>query len=114
MIHIILHFLIPISVAVLFYKNRWKYASALMIVTMMVDIDHLLADPIYDPMRCSINFHPLHSSEAVLVYVLLFMIPIIIKERPIRKEIKKRLDLIHLLGLGLLIHMVLDAIDCMY
>jgi len=86
----------------------------LMIATMIIDADHLLADPIYDPLRCSINFHPLHSTEAILVYVLLFLIPIAIKQRPISKQIKKRLDLIHLLGLGLLIHMALDAIDCMY
>ena len=29
-------------------------------LTMMVDLDHLIADPIFDPQRC-IGFHPLHS-----------------------------------------------------
>lgn len=64
--------------------------------TMFVDLDHLLADPFYDPNRCSIGFHPLHQMPAIGVYVLLLLIP--------------RLRLI---GLGLLIHMALDGIDCM-
>lgn len=114
MLHILLHILIPISIGILFYRQIWVYASVAMLGTMVVDIDHLLADPIYDPMRCSINFHPLHSNEAVLIYVLLFLVPIILKKRAIKEIIKKRLDLIHLLGLGLLIHMALDAIDCVY
>ena len=32
-----------------------------MMATMLVDLDHLFADPIYDPDRCSIGFHPLHQ-----------------------------------------------------
>lgn len=80
---------------------------------MLVDIDHLLADPIYDPMRCSINFHPLHSYLAIGLYVLLFLIPILLKKRSLKKSVKKRLDIIQLIGLGFIIHMALDAIDCL-
>ena len=62
---------------------------------MVVDLDHLLAVPIYDPNRCSIGFHPLHSYYAIGVYVILLFFP------------KTRL-----VGIGLVIHMILDYIDC--
>ena len=63
--------------------------------TMAVDLDHLLADPIYDPGRCSIGFHPLHSWMPILVYLLMLIHP--------RSRI---------IGIGLCIHMLLDSIDC--
>jgi len=66
-----------------------------MMATMIVDIDHLLATPIYDPQRCSIGFHPLHTLPAILAYIALIIPP------------KTRL-----IGLGLVIHMVLDSTDC--
>ena len=65
---------------------------------MIVDIDHLLANPVYDAARCSINFHPLHRFAAVAVYLVLCFLP-----KP---------EFIRFLGLGLLIHMALDSIDC--
>jgi hypothetical protein len=40
-----------------------------MALTIIVDLDHLLADPIYDPNRCSIGFHPLHSYPAIVIYL---------------------------------------------
>lgn len=66
-----------------------------MMATMIVDLDHLLADPIYDANRCSIGFHPLHTTFPIIVYVLLCSAP------------RTRL-----VGIGLLIHMLLDASDC--
>ena len=66
-----------------------------MVLTMVVDLDHLLASPIYDPNRCSINFHPLHSYPAILLYIMLAAFP------------KSRL-----VGLGLLLHMGIDLTDC--
>ena len=62
---------------------------------MLVDLDHLLATPICSPARCSIGFHPLHQPWLIAVYVALCFVP------------KTRL-----VGLGLSIHMALDAIDC--
>lgn len=41
----------------------------------LIDLDHLLADPIFDPNRCSIGFHLLHGLEAGLVYLLLLAVP---------------------------------------
>ena len=74
---------------------RWQVAYLILIATMVVDIDHLLANPIYDPNRCSIGFHPLHQPGFIGLYLLLCFIP------------KTRL-----IGLGLTIHMLLDSIDC--
>lgn len=66
-----------------------------MLLTMVIDLDHLLATPLYDPNRCSIGFHPLHSVYAIGVYCLLSIFPAS-----------------RIAGIGLLIHMILDGIDC--
>lgn len=66
-----------------------------MIATMLVDLDHLIANPIYDPTRCSIGFHPLHELWFIVLYIALCFVP-----------------RIKLIGIGLSIHMALDAIDC--
>lgn len=95
LLHLVLHAAVPGAVALLFYRPRWKKAWLIMFATMLVDLDHLLADPIYDPNRCSIGFHPLHTYPVIAAYVLL-LLP--------RKS--------RLLALGLLIHMVLDALAC--
>ncbi|NQX38164.1 hypothetical protein SAMN05421820_101173 [Pedobacter steynii] len=95
MFHIFLHFLVPAIVAVVFYRKILLKAWLIMMATMAVDLDHLLAVPIYDPNRCSIGFHPLHSYYAIAVYVILLFFP------------KTRI-----VGIGLVIHMILDYIDC--
>ena len=94
-VHIVLHLLIPGLVAILFFKKRWQKAWLLMALTMVVDLDHLMANPIYDPDRCSINFHPLHSYIAIVFYFFLIAFP---KVRPI--------------GVGFLIHMAVDLGEC--
>ncbi len=66
-----------------------------MLATVVVDLDHLLADPIYDPARCSISFHPLHSWYAIGGYGIMAFIP-----------------KLRLFGVGLLIHMAADYLDC--
>ena len=95
LLHLGLHAAVPGGVALLFFRRDWKRAWLIMFATMLVDLDHLLADPIYDPDRCGIGFHPLHSTPAIAAYALL-LIP-----RPTR-----------LIALGLVIHMALDALDC--
>lgn len=96
MIHIALHILIPLGIAYGFYsKTDSRKVFLILISTMLVDLDHLLADPIYDPERCSIGFHPLHQFIPIGLYGLM--------------TIFKRLRVI---GLGLLIHMLLDLGDC--
>ncbi|MEP5338606.1 MAG: DUF6122 family protein [Algibacter sp.] len=91
------HFGLPLIVALLFYKSNWKYAALIMISGMLIDLDHLLANPIFDPNRCSINFHPLHTYYALAVYILL-LFP------------KKT----RLIGIGLVIHILADTVDCAF
>ena len=91
------HVLIPLIVAVLFYKSNWKMAFLIMLSGMLIDLDHLVANPIFDPNRCSINFHPLHSYFAITVYLFL-LVP------------KKS----RLLALGLVIHIIADVVDCSF
>ena len=95
-LHIVLHGLVPLAVALIFFRPIWGKALLIMLATMLVDLDHLLATPIYDPQRCSIGFHPLHHYLAIAVYGLICFY------KPLR-----------LVGLGLVIHMVLDGIDCL-
>lgn len=95
MLHLSLHLIVPLVVVGLFFKKDWKIAYFIMLSTMLVDLDHLLANPIYDPNRCSIGFHPLHQPWFIAFYFILSFYP------------KTRL-----IGVGLVIHMVLDAIDC--
>lgn len=95
MLHLGLHFLVPALLAGVFFRKRWKLAYLFMIAAMLVDIDHLLANPIYDPGRCSIGFHPLHQLRIIALYTVLCFVP-----------------WTRIVGIGLLIHMALDAIDC--
>ncbi|MCK5683362.1 hypothetical protein KAJ27_04555 [bacterium] len=93
-IHIILHFLIPVIVPYLFRLKHKLRVIAVLCSTIIIDLDHLLADPIYDPNRSSIGFHPLHSYYAIGIYCLMLYIP------------KARL-----FAIGLLIHISLDYVD---
>jgi len=68
-----------------------------MLLTMLVDLDHLLATPIFDPNRCSIGFHLLHSYIAIPVYFGMCLFP------------KTRI-----IGIGLTLHMLTDYIDCLW
>lgn len=113
MIHIALHFIIPLLIALVFYRSQWRSAVMIMIATMLVDADHLLADPIYDPNRCSIGFHPLHTWPAIVIYVGLFLVPLIMSRRQAGGNLKDAMRMSHLIGLGLLIHMILDGLDCL-
>lgn len=99
LIHYSLHFLAPGLLARVFFKERWKEAWFIMIATMLVDLDHLVADPIFDPGRCSIGFHPLHSYIAIGAYGAALAIP---NER------------VRMVATGLLFHMVTDYSDCLW
>jgi hypothetical protein len=86
---------VPALLAILFFKKSWKLAWLMMTATLLVDIDHLLANPIYDSGRCSIGFHPMHRMWMILFYFALCFVP------------RTRL-----IGIGLTVHMALDSIDC--
>ncbi len=68
--HFFLHLLFPAIVAKVFFKKNWKKAYLLILTTMLVDVDHLLATPVFQFGRCSIGFHPLHSYVAIVIYFL--------------------------------------------
>ena len=113
MSHIALHFIVPMLVALVFYRSRWRSASLIMVATMLVDADHLLANPVYDPNRCSIGFHPLHTSLAIFFYAALFLLPLIATKQQLSTRLQSAARISHLIGAGLLIHMALDWIDCL-
>ena len=93
--HLALHFTVPLLVAFLFFRENLKLSYLAMILTMLVDLDHLLASTIYDANRCSIGFHPLHQYWFIAIYLVMSFFS------------KTRL-----IGVGLIIHMSLDALDC--
>jgi hypothetical protein len=47
--------------------------------------------------KCGINFHPLHSIPAIIVYAVVAAIPGT-----------------RIVGYGLLIHIILDGLDCVW
>ncbi len=112
LLHLLLHLAIPLLVARLCYPGRWRFAAFVMLATMIVDADHLLARPIYDPARCSIGFHPLHTTAPIIFYGILAVVPLIVGQRTVGTRHRRTVDVLHLVGVGLLIHMALDAIDC--
>lgn len=69
------HWLVPFAMGWLLWRDNWLRAGAVIASANLIDLDHLLADPIFDPNRCSIGFHLLHGWEAVLGYLLLLAIP---------------------------------------
>lgn len=94
-LHLVGHALLPGVVAkLLFAQNVWR-AWLIMLLANLVDVDHLLADPVYDPNRCSVGYHPLHSVPAILVYGV--------------SVVPKRT---RALAVGLLLHMLWDQVDC--
>jgi hypothetical protein len=94
--HYGIHFGLPLLIAVLFFKSNWKVAYIIMLCGLLIDLDHVLANPIFDSGRCSINFHPLHSYYAIAIYIGLTIL-------------KKT----RILGIGLIIHIIADAADCL-
>lgn len=63
----------------------------------LIDLDHLLATPIYDPARCSITAHPLHHPMMWVLYTGLALF----KNRRVRY-----------FGVAVLLHLTLDALWC--
>jgi hypothetical protein len=98
LIHYTLHLIFPAIIAYVFFRKHWKKAYLIFLATMFVDLDHLLAEPIFQAKRCSIQFHPLHTYYAMIVYVGFLFINKIFR----------------IIGIGLLFHMLTDFIDCLF
>lgn len=96
-LHYGIHFLLPVLIGLLFFKHNRTWVILILLSGILIDLDHLLVTPIFDPLRCSIGFHPLHSYLAIVGYVLL---------TAIRKT--------RIIGLALLIHILADWVDCLF
>lgn len=96
-LHALLHVAVPGLAARIGWPEKWWKAWLILTLTNAVDLDHLLADPLFDPNRCSIGFHPLHSWAIQPIWLALAIWP------------RTRM-----FGVGVLIHMGLDAIDCFF
>lgn len=92
------HFLAPFVFARVAFPQRWRLAGLVMIATIVIDLDHLLADPIFDPNRCSIGFHPMHTVWAALAYAMLLFVP---------------KWWVRAIALGCLLHLATDGADCL-
>lgn len=96
-IHYACHFFLPALWSKFFWGIRWKKAYYIMLMTMVIDLDHFLTSPIFDSNRCSIGFHPLHTKEAAIIYVLLLFPPF---------------WWLRAVAVGCLWHLATDSIDC--
>jgi hypothetical protein len=93
------HLLAPFIIGKLFWaENGWK-AGFLMLGTLAIDLDHLLANPVFDACRCSIGFHPLHTVWAAVIFTGFMAIP----------SWKWRA-----VSTGSLWHLATDAMDCAF
>jgi hypothetical protein len=96
-VHYSLHFLFPAVLALVVFPLMWQSAYLIMVATMLIDLDHLLAKPIFDPLRCSVGYHPLHSFYVIPVYMLLLLLPAA-----------------QIIAVGLLFHLFTDTVDCLW
>ncbi len=99
-VHYFLHFIAIGAIAYWYDKNNWKRNWLILGATMLVDLDHVFATPLFDPDRCGIGFHPLHSEIAILAYLL--------------GVVSFKNKILKLISIGLLFHIITDFIDCLW
>lgn len=110
--------MIPAVFSILFFREEWRKACLIMCLTISVDIDHLWATPIYDAARCSIGFHPLHQWFPICLYILLCFSPYFFRAAVYcggvkwQARIKVYAQTVQYIGVGLILHMALDSVDC--
>lgn len=95
LVHYGIHFGLPAAAAFLFYPSRSLFAMLVLWAGIVLDVDHLWANPVFDPDRCSIGFHFFHTTPAIFIYLLLLV--------PARTR---------LIGLAFSIHILADLADC--
>lgn len=96
LLHYGIHFLIPILIAIWFFKDHRTKVALILLAGIIIDVDHLWATPLFDTNRCSIGFHTLHSYWAIAIYCIL----------PFFKPTR-------IIGLALIIHIFADTLDCL-
>ena len=92
------HWLLPFLIAKLIWPANWLRAGLVLASANLIDLDHLLADPVFDPDRCSIGFHMLHGWQAAIGFAGLLAIP-----RWYARAF----------GIGALWHLAVDYGDCL-
>ncbi|WP_207896004.1 DUF6122 family protein [Hymenobacter gummosus] len=98
LVHYSLHFLFPAVLALVLFPAMWSGAYLILLATMLIDLDHLLATPVFDPGRCSVGYHPLHSFYAIPVYALMLLLP----------------PPTNIIAVGVLFHLFTDTVDCLW
>ncbi len=96
-VHFFLHVLAPLVIARLFFRENFVRTYVIFMLTMLVDLDHVVADPVFMPCRCSIGFHVLHQYAVIPFYFLMLFF----------KSWRR-------VGIGLSLHMLTDFIDCLF
>ncbi len=87
----------PFVIGWLIWREQWLRAGLVIASANLIDLDHLFANPIFDPGRCSIGFHLLHGWEAALAYGVMLAVP---------------LWWVRAFAMGALWHLVVDYGDC--
>ena len=98
LIHFSLHLFIPFYIAKLIYNKNWLNMGIIMVLTILIDLDHIFSNPIYDVNRCSLGVHPLHTIWAALFYFIMLFF---------------RSSKLNAIGIGCLWHLCTDGIDCL-
>ncbi len=75
--------------------GKFKNILAQILLSNLIDLDHLLATPIFSPDRCSINNHALHSWWAFPAYAI------------------GLLSRYRYFFLGVFLHLAIDALGCL-
>lgn len=107
-VHYGMHFFLPGLFTLTFAPQRRGRAYLLMLLTMVIDLDHLLATPVYDPGRMSIGFHPLHSYPAILFYVVILILSLLPRLPYSTRGLPWQFRAV---GVGLVLHVVTDWQD---
>ena len=92
------HWLVPFLIAQAIWPANWLRAGLVIASANLIDLDHLLADPIFNPDRCSTGFHLLHGWQAALGFAALLLVP--------RWWVRA-------FGIGTLWHLAVDYGDCL-
>jgi Family of unknown function (DUF6122) len=97
-IHYSMHFVVPLLFAWVIDKKNYLKIYAILLCTMLIDVDHLFANPIFMADRCSINFHVLHNLYFVPIYMALLFFK----------------GTWRVVGIGLCFHIFTDFCDCAF
>ncbi|AOS98386.1 hypothetical protein AUP74_03019 [Microbulbifer aggregans] len=92
-----LHLAAPIAVAWFFFRSQWKRAALIMVAANLVALDRVFFAAAETPTNCAINAYPLHTMLPISLYGAMMFLPWL----PVR-----------LLGIGLVLHMLVDALGC--